>query len=149
MAAPKVFARRLRRRAEFLERQAPDILVRKAGLAILSGVIQATPVDEGRARSNWLVGINAPRREEVDAFNPGSDGSTGGANARAAQASGSQVIAAVSGDDDLWLSNNLPYINALADGSSPQAPAGWVEDVIDAVAAEIDDNPNLLGAGRS
>lgn len=104
--------------------------VRRVALLLLTGVTLGTPVDTGRARANWLVGVNAPRRQTEGATDP-----TG----QATLAQGEQVIAAARGDDEVWLSNNLPYILKLNEGSSPQAPPGYIQDAIDASLDALND----------
>jgi len=86
--------------------------------------VLATPVDTGRARGNWLVGLNFPVEAEAESEDRGG-GST--------IAAGNADIARARAVDDIWLSNNLPYITKLNEGSSFQAPVGFVEDVVDAV----------------
>jgi hypothetical protein len=104
-------------------------VVRKAALAVDQTVVSATPVDTGRARSNWLVGIDAPTREVLDqAHTPGAKGSTGAENT---QQSIQAAAAAIAGYDALrnsaiYISNNLPYIQKLDEGHSRQAPAGFI-----------------------
>jgi len=87
-------------------------------------LVLATPVDTGRARSNWLASVGAPRRDEVPARDAGS---------AIAEAAG--VIAAAPEFPLIYLSNNLPYIQRLNDGSSKQAPAAFVETAIDAATS--------------
>lgn len=102
--------------------------VRAAALAVDQSVVNGTPVDTGRARSNWLVGINSPVRRERESIAPGSRGSTGGAVAAQAIAEGSAKIAgySVTKDTAIYVSNNLDYIIDLENGKSRQAPAGFV-----------------------
>jgi hypothetical protein len=105
-------------------------LVRQLHLALLTAIVPATPVDTGRARSNWLTGLNTARREQVgypvagagDAIDPSGTSSL---------VEGQQVGAAFRAPDVLYLSNNLPYIGALNEGWSRQAPAGYVQQAIE------------------
>lgn len=107
-----------------------DQIVRKCALAVDGAVVISTPVDTGRARSNWQVEVNQPKTNEIPPYSPGKEGSTGGPNARAAIEQGKAAIARYKGgsaDAALYLTNNLAYIGKLNDGSSAQAPAGFVE----------------------
>lgn len=97
-----------------------DNLTRSVALAVLSTVTTETPVDTGRARSNWLVALGAPRREVVESY--GEDSA-----ASAAQTLGSGVIAGYRSGYAIYISNNLPYIGRLNDGWSAQAPSGFVQ----------------------
>lgn len=115
---PERFARRMEEIAAGIENAASDT-VRRAALAVDRDLVLSTPVDTGRARSNWLVGVNAPVRAEREP--------TGTAEAiEAARA----TIAAAPDRAEIWISNNLPYIGRLNQGHSAQAPAGFVEIAI-------------------
>lgn len=102
-------------------------------------MVLATPVDKGRARSNWLVELDAPRRDTIEPYVPGEGGNTGGANASAALAQGGAVIGGYNGDHNtaIVISNNLPYIGPLNAGSSRQAPAGFVEKAVQAAVKQV------------
>lgn len=116
-----------------------DVAVRATALAVDQTVVMATPVDTGRARSNWIVSIGAPSRTTVDPYAPGVGGSTAGANAAAALAQGQAAIAQYNGlrDSAIAISNNLPYIGRLNDGYSAQAPAGFVEKAVQSGVREV------------
>lgn len=128
------FSIRIRKLGSNVETNAVK-LVRKVALSVDSTVIMGTPVDTGRARSNWQVEIGKPARGTVEAYAPGKEGSTGGQNAQIALALGAGVIATYKGGESIHLTNNLPYIGALNRGHSAQAPSGFVETaVLDGVA---------------
>lgn len=116
-----------------------DRTVRMAALAADQAVVLATPVDKGRARSNWLVELDAPARTTIEPYAPGEAGSTGGANATAALAQGQATIALYNGDRNtaIAISNNLPYIEPLNNGSSRQAPAGFVQKAVQAAVKQV------------
>lgn len=117
---------RMRALAQNIEHNIP-VLVRKAGLAIDTTVVLATPVDKGRARSNWQVSLDAPIAGTIDPYAPGDKGSTAGPNARGALEQGKAVIAAYRLGKVINIVNNLAYIGRLNDGWSAQAPAGFVQ----------------------
>jgi hypothetical protein len=100
-------------------------LLRGAALQALTGLVLGTPVDTGRARGNWLVGINQP--VDVEA---GVEDKAGGLTITRGQLKFLRVKLG----DDIWLANNVPYILRLAGGWSEQASEGW----IDRVLAEVD-----------
>lgn len=91
-----------------------DKLMRKVSLDVQRGLDLATPVDTGRARSNWLGNIGSP------------------ANFTSLDKRGSERInfSGFSIDKPIHITNNLSYIQRLNDGSSKQAPSGFVERVI-------------------
>lgn len=139
MASPEQFSRRIATLGARVAEEA-DRTVRRAALAADQAVVLATPVDKGRARSNWLVELDAPRRDTIDPYVPGEGGSTGGANASAALAQGAAVIGGYDGDRHtaIAISNNLPYIGRLNAGSSRQAPAGFVEKAVQAAVKQVE-----------
>ena len=127
MASPEVFARRIQRRARQVETGALDSL-RATALMINQTVIFATPIDTGRAKANCQVGIDVPVTNEIDEEDPGGGAATIARNAA--------VIRLVPRGHTIILSNNVPYIHKLNEGSSSQAPAMFVEIAIaDAVIA--------------
>jgi hypothetical protein len=99
-----------------------DKLVRKVALKIDATVVLATPVDTGRARSNWQVELNKPAVGTVEAMEAG-----------AAINKGKDVISRYEGGTpgaSINITNNLPYIGRLNEGHSAQAPAGFVEEAV-------------------
>lgn len=130
----KRFAIRMAALGDNVDRNAMK-LVRKVALAVDATVVSATPVDTGRARSNWVAEIGKPAEGTRDAYVPGEEGSTVGENTRAALNQAKTMIATYQTGDTIHLTNNLPYIGALNDGHSAQAPAGFVQTaVLDGVA---------------
>lgn len=95
--------------------------VREAALDLDQRIVLKTPVDTGRARSNWLVGLGAPMRRVRNTIDQGG-GKTIAENAR--------VIARQKRFQSIWISNNLPYIRELENGTSKQAPAGMVRQSV-------------------
>lgn len=95
-------------------------LCQRIALDIDQRLVLATPVKSGRARSNWLPSVARPRLDQVD---PRSDAEI--------VAEAQSVIAGAPEFPLIYLSNNLPYIQRLNDGSSKQAPAAFVETAID------------------
>ena len=121
------FATRMKQRALEIERGAGK-LVRETALVANQAVIAATPVDTGRARANWLASLQNPVEEATDNVDP----------------SGSETIAANASTienqkpgESIYLSNNLPYIESLNQGSSAQAPAGFVEQAVQTAVAYV------------
>ena len=87
--------------------------VRIAAIKTWAKIIKMTPVDTGRARSNWFIGLAIG--SEVNEVN---------------RQRGPNYINKKLPDDLLnnkvYLYNNLPYINKLEYGHSGQAPKGMV-----------------------
>lgn len=135
MATPKQFAARLRAIAKGIPEKIEEGF-RKVALIIDQKVVLATPVDTGRARSNWIVSLNKPVTQTIEARVPGTDGSSGGANAQAAIQQGRAAVAGFKRGQTIWIVNSLPYIGELNRGTSAQAPANFVEIAVRAGIAE-------------
>lgn len=136
MATPKVFAGRIRKISGYVVANSP-ILVKKAAFAIDAQVVVATPVDTGRARSNWVVGLNGPVTEEVTNFPKGKNKSTKQAATQKAINDGSFRILQHLEGQSIYISNNLNYIMKLNQGTSDQAGKNFVEKSIAAGVAAI------------
>ena len=101
-------------------------LLRAAVLETDSLLKQASPVDTGRFRASWQVGENAA---------PGGIASEGKYPA-AAPLSRIGYIQETIGNI-YSVHNNLPYAEPLANGSSKQANAGWVQGVAKDVQGRV------------
>jgi hypothetical protein len=124
------FGARMSKRAEKITRGI-ERRVRGAALVIDQVLVMSTPVDTGRARANWITSLGAPEFREVE--NPGS----GQAHATAL-AQGKTVVARWRvGGGPIFISNSVPYITFLDDGSSAQAPEGMTAQAIAAGAAYL------------
>lgn len=85
------------------------------------GSLQGTPVDKGRARGNWQIGIGA-----VPSGLIAIEDRDGAATITRESA---KVLADALRENPfqtLWITNNVPYIDRLEDGWSKQAPDGWI-----------------------
>jgi hypothetical protein len=111
-------ARELRRTLE----RATTHAVRKLVLDIEADLREQTPVDTGWAAANWIPSLDIPVTSPV--------GSRDSVDVSAQQ----RGIATIATAPDLfrviYITNNVPYIEALNNGHSPQAPAGYVEDIL-------------------
>lgn len=137
MATSDQFAKAIQLYADGLRTTVPQI-VRKTALAIDQAVVLATPVDTGRARANWLVSVDAPKLDEIPPYAEGKEGSTAGPNAQGAIDQGQAAIAEFGPDNkSIHITNNVPYIGALNEGSSAQAPANFIQQAIDAGIAVV------------
>ena len=104
---------------------------RDLALEIAANLVEATPKDTGWAASNWIPTTGAPATEPSGA--PGDTGIAGGAQ--------SAAIAALATRPPLmtpyYVANGVPYIRRLNNGSSQQAPAGFVQAAIAAAEASV------------
>lgn len=117
-----------------------DKVVRAVALAADAAIVTATPVDTGRARSNWLVELDVPASGTRQPYAPGSKLGRGeSANLQAALNQAGAKVGQFNGgkNNSIHITNNLPYIGALNDGSSKQAPANFVQAGIQAAVAKV------------
>ena len=110
----------LRRFSQFVN-LGPGIVARKLALDIFGDVLARTPVDTGRARSNWKVSIGAPDFTELETLGNG----IGADGLQVLQAR--HILQGFRGNAVIYITNGLPYIERLNEGWSKQAPAGFVE----------------------
>lgn len=102
--------------ARYTESQVVDL-----SLNVVANLQEDTPRDTGWARANWVPSLGAPYEEDV-----GSGGSVSLAQAK--QSTGiAQVVGFRLSDGSVFATNNVPYIQALNDGSSSQAGAAFVQ----------------------
>jgi len=88
-------------------------------LDVHGNLVEATPVDTGHARINWTPTVAAPARGEIEGADPGS------------AVDPVVALGPASPGDVMFITNNVPYIRRLNEGSSPQAPAGFVEKAVE------------------
>lgn len=110
--------------------------VRVVALSIDQPLVLSTPVDTGRARSNWIAEIGAVPAGVIEPYHPYPSGRSRGlgdrANANAAIRQVSRVVAKYK-TGTVYLVNNVHYMRLLdEDGHSPQAAPGFVGRAIDA-----------------
>lgn len=125
----KNFANRIKNLGQRVE-DGVNRIVKETALAIDRELVLATPVDTGRARSNWIASVGSSVSQEIEPYSPGEGGSTSGANAQAAINQATAAINSRQPGEDIYLSNNLPYIKRLNEGHSAQAPEGFIETAI-------------------
>lgn len=119
------------------------IFTRAIALEVFRRIILKTPVDTGRARANWICTIAAPAEATTDDWLQGTAeaGLEFDTSGRAViQAAADEVMAWNPSEVAIFLTNNLPYIQRLEDGSSKQAPAGMVDITIaefDGIVARV------------
>jgi hypothetical protein len=123
-------------------------IIKKLALDIVANLVSAptdggTPVDTGWARANWIPRIGEPFRGTAGTRAQAEAGNVSGAEQGAGIASVAAGYRMTSGK--VFISNNVPYIVRLNEGSSRQAPAGFVQAAV-AKAVRVD-LPNAFRAG--
>lgn len=129
MASLRELSKRMKNASQAVRSNA-DKLVMEVAATVLENVVSDTPVDTGRARSNWIVKLGSSATETRPPFVPGEKGSTGDDNIIAALAMGEPTLEAYRSGQAIHITNNLDYIGELNDGSSNQAPPGYVQDAV-------------------
>jgi hypothetical protein len=104
-----------------------DNSIRKIALDVDQNLVLGTPVDTGRAKANWQTSINILKNNQID-----WDKSTAGAAEQRAIQEAQTVLAQMPKFPVVWIQNNLDYIERLNDGSSTQAPSGFVDTAVEA-----------------
>lgn len=122
-------AANLRKRVGEIDKQANQLAIRTAE-TIVGDLVQVTPVDTSQALSNWQVGVGAKPDDSIGPYFPGEGGSTQSASASAALDAARQVLRTKKPGQTIYISNVLRYIGRLNEGSSSQAPAGFVERAV-------------------
>ena len=106
--------------------QQMEKLLRASVLETDSLLKQASPVDTGRFRASWQVGENSA---------PGgiaAEGSYSGIPPLSRIGYSQEQVGNV-----YSVHNNLPYAEPLANGSSKQAPAGWIQGIAKDVQGRV------------
>lgn len=99
----------------------------RLGLNITANLVEDTPVDTGWARANWVPAIGASRNSPAESQPTGSMVQT---QAAFQQAGLVGLLSYKLPQGAIFIANNVPYINRLNDGSSTQAPTGFVQAAI-------------------
>jgi len=98
-------------------------LMKKVTLELLGRVTQKSPVDTGRFRANWMVGINA------------TDYTTTESTVNDTIERGMATLTPLAFGEAIHVSNNLPYANKLEHGYSGQAPEGILSVSVEEIKA--------------
>lgn len=114
-----------------------NVAFQKISLDAFTNVILMSPVDTGRFRGNWQVGIGSIPASDVDKLYVDPSGA-------AILSDIQQAVLDMKFGDTIYLVNNLPYARRLEYGWSQQAPNGMVrvtvaqfQPIVNAVVAEV------------
>jgi hypothetical protein len=127
VANAKQFSIDLTRWGTSLEKEQAPNFIRKIALELLKKVTMKSPVDTGRFRANWMVGIG------------GADETTTENTVNDAMMRGSIVLTGYKTLKQIHISNNLPYAAALEHGHSQQAPLGVAEVSVAEIEAHFNE----------
>jgi len=128
------FAARMERKAAAVPRLFVPVLQGTAA-RVLEVLTANTPVDTGRARSNWLVSIATERDTVIEPHfpypketNPAKFAEE--ANQLAANQAGYDVLATMIDPETIYVQNSVDYIGTLNDGDSVQHPGNFVAEAV-------------------
>lgn len=124
---------------DFANQVAKDVVT-----TILNDLTQVTPVDTGEAVSNWQVSLDQPVLTIIPAYVPSPKGHTkqgvfihkvdpvitAQANVQPTLDASKIALAAKAPGQPAFITNNVEHIVALDQGSSIQAPAGFVAGAV-------------------
>jgi hypothetical protein len=127
--------------------QQMEKLLRVAVLETDSRVKQASPVDTGRFRVSWQVGENA-----AGSYDGGPQQEPSNADRSKTSPPGGLIVPLRRMNyqqeklgNVYSVHNNLPYAEPLANGSSKQAPAGWVQGIAKDIQGFVRVNADRIG----
>lgn len=107
-----------------------DLVKRKICLDVFRSLVMKSPVDTGRFRGNWQIGVGSVNTDvgsQVD--KSGSNAVTGAMGIIESTVKAGQIV---------YLTNSLPYAVRLEYGWSKQAPQGMVRLTVAEYRAMMD-----------
>lgn len=108
-----------------------DKVIRKVAFDGLEGCMKMSPVDTGRFRGSWNVGINKINKAVAPA-KEGKSSTARGVMDAGKFAEGAALISKAKFDSStIYITNNLPYAGELERGSSKQAPSGVLKITVE------------------
>lgn len=107
--------------------EAASKVAKAIALTIVADLAYKTPVDTSNAISNWQTTLDAPAGVEIPPHYMGSRGSTFAASAGETVIRGKLTLASKHPGQSIYIANNADYIRDLNNGTSTQAPKGFVE----------------------
>jgi hypothetical protein len=132
------FAADVSRFAEKYKLRGKDVML-KVALDGYKGVIMRSPVDTGRFRGSWRVGINRSDLSVPEKAPPYSLGVKHGGvvdygdEANSGELTHTHSLFSAKWQDEIHITNNLPYAGELEHGSSTQAPGGVLGLTVEAL----------------
>lgn len=117
-----------------------DELFLKVSFDLFRDIVKRTPVDTGRARANWMMTEGAPATGTIGEFRKEHVAKSRKKDKKAVLYSAPvpPPRSGFSGRQPIFIVNNLPYIEALENGHSKQAPFGMVELAIENQMAHLE-----------
>jgi hypothetical protein len=127
MQALRRFNKEMRKASRLFVGEELVLFHKKLALDILRSILKKMPVDTGRARGAWRLTISRPSEEVGEGTESIAEVTTMAVS----------ELGALRPFQTVWLTNNVPYILELEDGSSDQAPHGMVSVTLAEAASAI------------
>ena len=115
--------------------------VRKVVLDGMTNLIRQNPVDTGRSKANWSTSVGSPGADEFEML-----GGKTKINKKSAPADFARSVEGISEfklGQTMFLYNNMPYMLALDQGTSQQAPSGWIRNTAIAMQKKLNEIKDL------
>lgn len=119
-------SKRMRKLAVDIPKQVNQLKIDVA-LTVQYELTDRTPVDTTKAVSDWKVTRIAPFPNDPEPYFPGFNGYTASSSIAAARVDAEKNLRGTKPGETVFIVNNADYIIDLNNGSSKQAPAGFVE----------------------
>lgn len=136
MADLKDLATRLNKYADKIE-AAPSKVAALVAIDLVEALTNLTPVDTTKAISNWLLSLDEPILSELDAYFEGEFGSTFFKSQKSVIDFAKLKVAPKKPGQNIFVSNNAPYIRDLENGTSQQAPSGFTKQAVAVARSKI------------
>lgn len=107
--------------------ESTDKVVRAVTLSLFNGIIRDVPVDTGRARGSFETTVGQPATTTPDRLDQSGKQAMAEIEANVPQGAGQET----------YIASNLPYIVQLEEGSSKQAPEGFVRRNMDRIQRNL------------
>lgn len=104
-------------------------------LSVFSSVVIATPVDTGRLRGNWQPSFGTPATNALIQTDKGGQRTI---------SQGTRVFALYPFGEQIFITNNVAYAQAVNEGGGNRPPAGFVQKAIMAGIANLDGQGELF-----
>ena len=107
--------------------ESSDRIVRAVTLSLFNGIIRDVPVDTGRARGSFETTVGQPATTTPDRLDPSGRAAMAEIEANTPDGAGQLT----------YIASNLPYIVQLEEGTSKQAPDGFVKRNMDRIERNL------------
>lgn len=104
--------------------------IRQLASEISSELTENTPVDLGWARANWVANLNSPVVNTESLSKEDRKAKLNAQRARQSTAIVRIITTYTVNQGEIFISNGVPYILRLNEGSSKQAPRNFIQDAI-------------------